>query len=185
VHGRSRACGYIGPVDYNSIAAVKAAVKVPVVANGDIDSPEKAKWVLEFTKADAVMIGRAAQGNPWIFKQIDEFIERGIVVLPPSLDAIERELIAHLQEHYQFYGEFIGLRTARKHVGWYLKQHLANLTNGKLWADEFNSIETIDDQVTFLGNIFYALKNHAQSSQNQSQFFENTGVVKQCWRWVA
>jgi tRNA-dihydrouridine synthase B len=187
VHGRSRACGYVGTVDYNSIAAVKAAVKVPVVANGDIDSPQKAKWVLEQTKADAVMIGRAAQGNPWIFKQIDEFIERGISIPAPQLDDVEKELTAHLKEHYHFYGEFIGLRTARKHVGWYLKQHLHELPDGKgkLWSDEFNSIETIEKQVAFLATIFDALKNNAQVTKNKPQINENTGVLEQCWRWVA
>jgi tRNA-dihydrouridine synthase B len=173
-----------------SIAAVKAAVKIPVVANGDIDSPDKAKWVLEQTNADAVMIGRAAQGNPWIFKQIDEFIERGIRIAPPSLEAIEHELTAHLQEHYQFYGEFIGLRTARKHVGWYLKDLLTNLPEGKgkQWSDEFNSIETIETQVAFLATMFDALKNNAVNNKNyrnQTQKIENSGVIEQCWRWVA
>jgi tRNA-dihydrouridine synthase B len=185
VHGRSRACGYVGAVDYMSIGAVKAAVKIPVVANGDIDSPEKAKWVLQQTQADAVMIGRAAQGNPWIFKQIDEFIERGITLAQPSLDVIEKELTAHLQEHYQFYGEFIGLRTARKHVGWYLKQHLARLPYGKQWSDDFNSIESIDLQVRFLANIFDALKNNARNTINTSQNFENSEGKTQCWKWVA
>jgi tRNA-dihydrouridine synthase B len=168
-----------------SIAAVKAVVKIPVVANGDIDSPEKAKWVVQQTKADAVMIGRAAQGNPWIFKQIDEFIERGITVAQPTLDTIEKELTAHLQEHYQFYGEFIGLRTARKHVGWYLKQHLATLPNGKQWSDEFNSVESIELQVSFLANIFDALKNNAQNTINTSQNFESSEGKTQCWKWVA
>jgi tRNA-dihydrouridine synthase B len=185
VHGRSRACGYTGTVDYMSIAAVKAALKIPVVANGDIDSPEKAQWVLQQTNADAVMIGRAAQGNPWIFKQIDEFIERGVKVAEPTLDVVEHELTAHLQEHYQFYGEFIGLRTARKHVGWYLKRYLAKLPNGKQWSDEFNVVESVDSQVAFLATIFDALKNNARTNINISQNVESSGGIKQCWKLVA
>jgi tRNA-dihydrouridine synthase B len=161
VHGRTRACGYIGAVDYDSIAEVKAAVSVPVVANGDIDSPAKALWVLNYTSADAVMIGRAAQGNPWIFGQINAFLERGEQIAPPTLAQVHCELLLHLHEHYAFYGEFVGVRTARKHVGWYLKPYWSRLhkEDAIILSDQFNSIESAERQVDFLGNIRSALEN--------------------------
>jgi tRNA-dihydrouridine synthase B len=168
VHGRTRACGYIGAVDYDSIAEVKAAVNVPVVANGDIDSPDKALWVLNYTKADAVMIGRAAQGNPWIFGQINAFLERGEYIKPPTLGEVHSELLLHLQEHYAFYGEFVGVRTARKHVGWYLKPYWHRLRNEQaiILLNQFNSIESTEQQVEFLGTIRSALENAGAESEN-------------------
>ncbi len=178
IHGRSRACAYVGPVNYDAIAEVKAAVSIPVVANGDIDSPEKAAWVLQHTKADAVMIGRAAQGNPWIFREITAFLEHGQLIAPAALDEIQQELDSHLNEHYQFYGEFIGVRTARKHVGWYLKKRLIALPNqsGLKLLDEFNTIDNIEPQELFLKDIFNALSEH------EAQVY---GVTKECWRQVA
>ena len=121
VHGRTRACQYHGAVDYDTIAQVKASVGLPVVANGDIDSPEKARDVLQATGADAVMIGRAAQGRPWIFREIDHYLGTGEKLAAPSWDEIWRLLRQHLLDHYAFYGEFVGVRTARKHIGWYLR----------------------------------------------------------------
>jgi tRNA-dihydrouridine synthase B len=121
VHGRTRACQYHGPVDYDTIAAVKASVSVPVVANGDIDSPEKARQVLRATGADAIMIGRAAQGRPWIFREIDHYLATGQVLAAPTWREVWNLLRQHLLDHYVFYGEFVGVRTARKHIGWYLQ----------------------------------------------------------------
>jgi tRNA-dihydrouridine synthase B len=170
VHGRSRACAYHGPVDYDTIAQVKAAVQVPVVANGDIDSPEKALWVLQHTQADAVMVGRAAQGNPWIFRQIDAYIERGEHVATPSLDTIQAELMTHLHEHYSFYGDYTGVRTARKHVGWYLQRELAALptSKGKELRDQFNLVDDIEHQIKFLDIMFdmFAENHRRLSAQN-------------------
>jgi tRNA-dihydrouridine synthase B len=120
VHGRSRACAFGGSAEYDTIAEVKQALRVPVVANGDIDSPAKAAFVLARTGADAVMIGRAAQGRPWIFREIDHFLRTGELLAPPSLAEIREVLREHLVDHYAFYGEVTGPRIARKHIGWYI-----------------------------------------------------------------
>jgi len=120
VHGRSRACAFMGQAEYDTIAEVKRAVRVPIVANGDIDSPAKAAFVLARTGADAVMIGRAAQGRPWIFREIDHFLRTGTLLAPPSLAEIRAVLREHLLDHYAFYGEHAGPRIARKHIGWYI-----------------------------------------------------------------
>jgi tRNA-dihydrouridine synthase B len=120
VHGRSRACAFGGHAEYDTIAEVKQALRVPVVANGDIDSPARAAFVLARTGADAVMIGRAAQGRPWIFREIDHFLKTGALLAPPSLAEIRDVLREHLLDHYAFYGEHAGPRIARKHIGWYI-----------------------------------------------------------------
>lgn len=120
VHGRSRACAFLGRAEYDTIAEVKRAVRVPIVANGDIDSPARAAHVLARTGADAVMIGRAAQGRPWIFREIDHFLRTGALLAPPSLAEIRAVLREHLLDHYAFYGEHAGPRIARKHIGWYI-----------------------------------------------------------------
>ena len=121
IHGRTRACQYHGAVEYETIAEVKARVRLPVVANGDIDSPEKAARVLAATGADAIMVGRAAQGRPWIFREIDHYLVHGERRQPPTLREFRRLLRAHLLDHYAFYGDHTGVRTARKHIGWYLR----------------------------------------------------------------
>ncbi len=138
VHGRTRACGYKGHVEYDSIRAVKESVDIPVFANGDITSPEQAAQVLEYTRADAVMIGRAAQGRPWIFREINHYLETGERLAPPSLKEVKQILLEHLFELHQFYGEVMGVRIARKHVGWYLQTH----TNSKEFRKKFNAIES-------------------------------------------
>jgi tRNA-dihydrouridine synthase B len=120
VHGRTRACAFQGRAEYDTIAEVKRAVRVPVVANGDVDSPAKAALVLARTGADAVMVGRAAQGRPWIFREIDHFLRTGALLAPPSLEEIREVLRGHLIDHYAFYGEHAGPRIARKHIGWYI-----------------------------------------------------------------
>ena len=122
LHGRTRACGFAGSAEYETIAAVKRAVSIPVVANGDIDSPQKARDVLAATGADAVMIGRAAQGRPWIFREIGHFLETGELLPPPSVDEVRRLLQEHLQDHYVFHGAAQGVRSARKHIIWYTRR---------------------------------------------------------------
>ncbi len=119
VHGRTRACAFVGAVDYDTIAAVKRAVAMPVIANGDIDTPERALHVLRHTGADAVMIGRAAQGRPWIFREIAHFLATGMHLPPPTVAEVRALILEHLGDHYAFYGEHVGVRIARKHLHWY------------------------------------------------------------------
>ena len=121
LHGRTRACKFNGLAEYETIKAVKLAVNIPIIANGDIDSAQKANYVLATTGADAIMIGRAAQGNPWIFKQIDHFLKTGKDLEKPSPSDIHTTLLTHLEQLYSFYGNLSGVRIARKHIGWYFK----------------------------------------------------------------
>jgi tRNA-dihydrouridine synthase B len=121
VHGRTRACGYAACAEYETIAAVKAEARIPVVANGDIASPEKARQVLEATGADALMIGRAAQGRPWLFREIEHYLSTGARLPPPRLAEIHGILLDHLEDLYDFYGIDAGVRVARKHISWYTK----------------------------------------------------------------
>ena len=137
VHGRTREQGYKGQAEYDTIAAVKAAVKVPVVANGDITSPDKARDVLAYTGADAIMIGRAAQGRPWIFREIGHFLDTGEHLAPPLVAEVRRLLLDHLQDHYSLYGELTGVRSARKHIAWYLRA----LPGGEAFRQHINTIE--------------------------------------------
>jgi tRNA-dihydrouridine synthase B len=137
VHGRTREQGYKGQAEYDTIAAVKAAVRVPVVANGDIDSPRKAAQVLAATGADAVMIGRAAQGRPWIFREVVHYLRTGEELAPPLVAEVRRLLLEHLEEHHGLYGEFTGVRSARKHIGWYVR----GLPGGEAFRARMNAIE--------------------------------------------
>jgi tRNA-dihydrouridine synthase B len=121
IHGRTRACGFGGEAEYATIAAVKAQVSIPVIANGDITSPRTAKQVLEQTGVDAIMIGRAAQGRPWLFREIQHFLETGEELPGPAIDEVRALLLEHLLELYAFYGEENGVRIARKHIAWYTK----------------------------------------------------------------
>lgn len=121
IHGRTRSCLFNGEAEYESIKAVKEAISIPVIANGDIDSAEKAKFVLDYTKADAIMIGRASFGNPWIFKEINDFFETGLSS-PLSIDKKYQLMFKHIEDLHQFYGEEKGYRIARKHVGWYTEK---------------------------------------------------------------
>jgi len=150
VHGRTREQGYKGHAEYDTIAAVKAAVRVPVVANGDIDSPEKARQVLAATGADAVMVGRAAQGRPWIFREIAHFLETGTHRAPPLVAEVRRLLLDHLREHYALYGEFSGVRSARKHIGWYVR----GLPGGEAFRRDMNLIEDGDGQLRAVADYF-------------------------------
>ena len=121
MHGRTRACGYTGRAEYETIRAVKAAARIPIIANGDIDSPEKAKFVLDTTGADALMIGRAAQGRPWLFREIEHFLKTGTYLTPPLVSEIHQVLLEHLEDVYLFYGSDTGMRIARKHISWYTR----------------------------------------------------------------
>jgi tRNA-dihydrouridine synthase B len=150
VHGRTREQGYSGHAEYSIIAQVKAALRIPVVANGDIDSPEKAREVLQATGADAIMIGRAAQGRPWIFREIAHFLETGQHLAPPPVRQAKAWLVEHLHDHYSLYGEFSGVRTARKHIGWAVK----NLPGGDIFRAHMNTLESCKNQVTALENWF-------------------------------
>jgi tRNA-dihydrouridine synthase B len=137
VHGRTRADQYHGEAEYDTIAAIKAAVSIPVVANGDIDSPEKAAHVLAHTGADGLMIGRAAQGNPWIFREIGNYLATGQRLAPPSVEEVRDTLLEHLDNLYAFYGATLGVRVARKHIAWYSK----GLRGGGAFRHGVNRIE--------------------------------------------
>ena len=153
VHGRTREQGYKGEAEYDTIAAVKSAVRVPVVANGDIDSPEKARQVLALTGADALMVGRAAQGRPWIFREIAHFLATGTQLAPPLVAEVRRLLLEHLQQHYALYGDYSGVRTARKHIGWYVR----DLPGGEQFRSEMNAIEDCDAQWRAVAEFFDVL----------------------------
>ena len=158
IHGRTRACRFVKEVEYDSIADVVSAVSMPVIANGDITSPEKALAVLQHTGAAAVMIGRAAQGNPWIFQQINHFLECGKVAAKPSIEEAQRVMCRHLLALHDFYGEIAGVRIARKHIGWYVN----NLSGGKAFAQQFNKIE-----------------NHLEQQDLLQQFFHSTDIYQE------
>jgi len=164
VHGRTRACGFRGEAEYETIAEVKAALhgarRVPVVANGDIQTPQQALDVLSKTGADAVMIGRAAQGRPWIFREILGFIDRGEIIAPPSMREIRGHLSQHLLDHYQFHGEYSGVRTARKHVGWYSQ----SWRGGEDLRERFNQLESAEDQLALIDAWFLEAADQADSS---------------------
>ncbi len=152
LHGRTRADMYQGQAEYDTIRRVKQALEIPVVANGDIDTPEKARYVLQYTGADAVMVGRAAQGRPWIFREIAHFLATGTHLPPPVFGELRACLLEHLEDHYRFYGEFTGVRSARKHIGWYLgdmpgAQSLITCINqAEHTADQVRALEQWFDQ---------------------------------------
>jgi tRNA-dihydrouridine synthase B len=150
LHGRTRACLYRGMAEYDSIKAVKKAISIPVIANGDIDSPEKARYVLEYTGADALMIGRPAQGRPWIFQEIRHFLETGTAMPALPLQEVKSILLGHVKALHQFYGEYLGPRIARKHVGWYLKEH----EQACGFRRTFNAIEAAPLQLEALEGYF-------------------------------
>ena len=150
IHGRTRACAYAGHAEYDTIATVKAAVRIPVIANGDIDAPEEARKVLEYTGADAVMIGRAAQGRPWIFREISYYLATGNHLPLPEVTEIHHVLINHLYDLYDFYGEYSGVRIARKHISWYTK----GLIGSAVFRHTMNQLQTTDQQVSVVNEFF-------------------------------
>ncbi len=150
IHGRTRACGYSGDAEYDTIRAVKAEIRIPVIANGDITTPEKAKYVLDHTGADAVMIGRAAQGRPWLFREIEHYLITGTHLLAPTHAEIRAILIEHLHDLYQFYGEFTGLRVARKHISWYTR----GMAGSAHFRHQMNQMESITEQLQAVQDFF-------------------------------
>lgn len=150
VHGRTRACRFVGEVEYDTIAQVVEAVSIPVLANGDISTPEKAVSVLKHTGAAAVMIGRAAQGNPWIFQQINHYLEQGQLLAPPSIEEAGTVMERHLQALHEFYGEVGGVRISRKHIGWYINP----LPGGKNFTNQFNKLGSTVEQRALLQQFF-------------------------------
>src|SRR5450830_1628437 len=175
MHGRTRACLYTGDAEYDTIATVKQAIKIPLIANGDITTPEKAKFVLEYTGADAVMIGRAAQGRPWIFREIEHFIKTGEHLPPPEVAEIRAIMLAHLHDLYEFYGELTGMRMARKHISWYTR----GLKDSANFRHSMNTLQTIDLQLAAIDEFF----DHLQSRDNRLQYdsndnIETTGLIE-------
>ena len=155
VHGRTRADAFRGEAEYETIAEVKSAVSIPVIANGDITSPQKAKAVLDFTKADGLMIGRAAQGNPWIFRQIQHYLENSSILPQPENHEISNVLTEHLKDLYGFYGEFSGVRIARKHIGWYIKAApISNRQGAETFRQQVNQVEDADTQLELVTEYF-------------------------------
>ena len=158
IHGRTRACAYTGEAEYDTIAAVKASVNIPIIANGDITTPEKARDVLKHTGADAVMIGRAAQGRPWLFREIEYFLKTGTHLSAPQTDEIHCVLLGHMQDLYGLYGEHTGLRVARKHISWYTR----GLAGSAHFRHRMNQLESPAGQLAALDEFF------AQQAQRET-----------------
>ena len=158
VHGRTKACRFVGEVEYDTIANVVDAVSIPVLANGDITDPQRAVSVLKHTGAAAVMIGRAAQGNPWIFNQINHFLKYDQPLAPPSMEECSQVMSEHLLALHEFYGETGGVRISRKHIGWYINP----LPGGKEFTRVFNTLETTEQQRHFLQSFFLDLNCEEQ-----------------------
>lgn len=154
IHGRTRNDFYKGDAEYDTIAEVKQHVHIPVFANGDIDSPEKARFVLDYTDADALLIGRAAQGNPWLFREINYFLEHNQYCSPPTIVEREQVMLEHLLALHELYGDFIGVKVSRKHIGWYFSK----FTNNKEYTQQFNHLDSPQKQYSYLKTIFDELK---------------------------
>jgi tRNA-dihydrouridine synthase B len=150
IHGRTRACAYTGNAEYDTIAEVKGATRLPVIANGDITTPQKAKYVLDYTKADGIMIGRAAQGRPWIFREIEYYLKTGVQMPPPLVTEIHQVLIAHLHDLYAFYGVETGVKIARKHISWYTK----GLAGSASFRHAMNQLPSIEEQLAAVNRFF-------------------------------
>jgi tRNA-dihydrouridine synthase B len=153
IHGRTREDAYNGQAEYETIAEIKSRVNIPVIANGDIDSPRKAKRVLDYTRADAVMIGRAAQGRPWIFREIEHFLQTGRELPGPDAAEMRTVLVRHLRDLYAFYGEFTGVRVARKHIGWYTR----GLVGVEAFRENMNKLESAQAQLDAAEAFFASL----------------------------
>ena len=164
MHGRTRACGYTGDAEYDTIAAVRQAVGIPLIANGDITTPEKAKFVLERTGADAVMIGRAAQGRPWIFREIEHYLATGEHMPAPEVGEIRTVMLEHLHDLYAFYGELTGMRVARKHISWYTK----GLVGSANFRHNMNQLQTIEAQLEAIETFFGQLLQHGDRLQYEA-----------------
>jgi len=157
VHGRTRACGFGGEAEYATIAAIKAAISIPIIANGDIDSPEKARRILQQTGADAIMIGRAAQGRPWLFRMIQHYLETGSLLPEPAISERRDILIGHLHRLYEFYGEHTGVQVARKHIAWYSKGQ----TGGENFRQAIHGATTVTEQLQRVQAFLDAVEENA------------------------
>jgi len=155
VHGRTRADAYKGEAEFDTIADIKSRIVIPVIANGDISNPDKAKQILDYTGVDGLMIGRAAQGNPWIFRQINHYLQQGEVLASPSVKEIRQTLIEHLHTLYDFYGDYTGVRMARKHIAWYSK----GLRDGNPFRQQMNTFEQPQQQLDFTEQFFAQLED--------------------------
>ena len=164
MHGRTRACGYTGDAEYDTINAVRQAIGIPLIANGDITTPEKAKFVLERTGADAVMIGRAAQGRPWIFREIEHYLATGEHMPAPEVGEIRAVMLEHLHDLYAFYGELTGMRVARKHISWYTK----GLVGSANFRHNMNQLQTIEAQLEAIETFFGQLLQHGDRLQYEA-----------------
>jgi tRNA-dihydrouridine synthase B len=173
LHGRTRADGYKGDAEYDTIAAVKAAVSIPVVANGDITTPEKAKFVLDHTGADAVMIGRAAQGRPWICREIDYYLTTGQHLPAPLVDEVRELMNEHLPAHYAFYGEYLGVRTARKHIGWYVE----DLPGGEEFRQRMNLLESTAEQLAAVDDFFKSQHRYGERLQYRPAHSDQVAIA--------
>ncbi len=158
IHGRTRQCAYRGDAEYETIAVVKQSVSIPVIANGDISSPHKARYVLERTGADAIMIGRAAQGRPWIFREIENYLNTGEILPKPDVEEIRSIMKNHMSNLYEFYGEFTGVRVARKHIAWYSKGQIG----GGAFRQQINQSENSVEQLQLADRFFDGLVINAE-----------------------
>lgn len=165
MHGRTRACLYMGDAEYDTIATVKHSIKIPLIANGDITTPEKAKFVLDYTGADAVMIGRAAQGRPWIFREIEHYLATGTHMLPPTVQEIHQVMLEHIHDLYDFYGDLSGMRVARKHISWYTK----GLKDSANFRHQMNQLQTIEEQLASIDAFFAMLETYGERLQYQAE----------------
>jgi tRNA-dihydrouridine synthase B len=174
IHGRTRNDLYHGDAEYDTIAAVKQQINIPLIANGDITTPEKAKFVLDYTKADAVMIGRAAQGRPWIFRETEHFLNTGEHMLPPTVDEIHQVMLEHLHDLYAFYGDLTGMRVARKHISWYTK----GLSGSAAFRHNMNTLQTIELQLQAINDFFAELraKNDRLVYAEEHELDQETGT---------
>ena len=171
LHGRTRACGYTGEAEYDTIRAVKAAAHIPVIANGDITTPEKARFVLEYTGADAVMIGRAAQGRPWIFREIEHFLSTGEHLPQPEVAEIHSVLLEHIHDLYAFYGDVTGVRVARKHISWYTK----GLVGSSAFRHRMNQLDAVTEQLAVV-NEYFAQAARADNRLRYETGYDNNKV---------
>lgn len=160
IHGRTRDCAYKGVAEYDAIADVKSRIDIPVVVNGDIISVSKAKEVLAYTQADAVMVGRAAQGNPWIFRELNEYLVSGLKLPRPSLDDRLKVLVRHIQQLYSFYGEIKGLRIARKHINWYCSE----IRGYSSFRKTINQLESANEQLACVKQFFHQSTNEGEKA---------------------
>jgi tRNA-dihydrouridine synthase B len=174
IHGRTRACMYLGDAEYDTIKAVKAAIGIPVVANGDITTPEKARFVLDYTGADAVMIGRAAQGRPWIFREIQYYLETGMHLPPPEVEEIRMVMLGHLEDHYHFYGMEAGARIARKHISWYTK----GLAGSAAFRRQMNMLLSAGEQLEAINQFFDSL-GERDARLNYFEDNDEAGQIKE------